>query len=68
MKTKILLALGLFGMLLLPIASDVSAGDVNPAAEPAIQNLATCLATKLDLEAVILIDESVSLRKTVPEC
>ena len=67
MKTKILLALGLFGMLLLPIASDVSAGDVNPAAEPAIQNLATCLATKLDLEAVILIDESVSLRKTDPE-
>jgi hypothetical protein len=67
MKTKILMALSLLGGCLLASAPFVRASDVVPGPEPAIQNLATCLATKLDLEAVVLIDESVSLRKTDPQ-
>lgn len=67
MKTKILIALSLLGGCLLASAPFVRASDVVPGPEPAIQNLATCLATKLDLEAVVLIDESVSLRKTDPQ-
>ncbi len=67
MKTKLLIALSLLGGCLLASAPFVRASDVVPGPEPAIQNLATCLATKLDLEAVVLIDESVSLRKTDPQ-
>ena len=67
MKTKLLMSLSLLGGCLLASAPFVRASDVVPGPEPAIQNLATCLATKLDLEAVVLIDESVSLRKTDPQ-
>lgn len=67
MKTKIFMVLSLLGGCLFASVPFARASDVVPGPDASIQNLATCLATNLDLEAVVLIDESVSLRKTDPE-